>query len=217
MLRIGRRVAGGALTAAMDSRFSLCLCHPRSQPARSDKRIPARASRTSFTVRVRNRLRPPLSLTLASCLIALAPSRKHALLIWLGRYTSPSVLSTELDDVCFVQRCSGNKSGSVAVRLLLCLSASLPVPARRNHGPRIRPPPAYAYRPPPSRAGPSSRRPECRSSRAVHGCACLEIIKPCLQSTASYVCVLITTLEDGAVIEPSRMPFESSCSCLRLS
>ncbi|XP_077538690.1 uncharacterized protein LOC144151494 isoform X3 [Haemaphysalis longicornis] len=49
MLRIGRRVAGGALTAAMDSRFSLCLCHPRSQPARSDKRIPARASRTSFT------------------------------------------------------------------------------------------------------------------------------------------------------------------------
>ncbi|XP_077540512.1 uncharacterized protein LOC144152871 isoform X3 [Haemaphysalis longicornis] len=33
----------------MDSRFSLCLCHPRSQPARSDKRIPTRASRTSFT------------------------------------------------------------------------------------------------------------------------------------------------------------------------
>ncbi|XP_077541527.1 uncharacterized protein LOC144153716 isoform X1 [Haemaphysalis longicornis] len=34
----------------MDSRFSLCLCHPRSQPARSDKQMPARASRTSFTV-----------------------------------------------------------------------------------------------------------------------------------------------------------------------
>ncbi|XP_077542536.1 uncharacterized protein LOC144155142 [Haemaphysalis longicornis] len=33
----------------MDSRFSLCLCHPRSQPTRSDKRIPTRASRTSFT------------------------------------------------------------------------------------------------------------------------------------------------------------------------
>lgn len=58
-----------------------------------------------FQVRVRHRLRPPLSLTLASCLIALAPSRKHALLFWLGRYTSPSVLSTELDDACFVQRC----------------------------------------------------------------------------------------------------------------
>ncbi|XP_077549452.1 uncharacterized protein LOC144162690 isoform X3 [Haemaphysalis longicornis] len=96
-------------------------------------------------------------------------------------------------------------------------SASLPVPARRDHGPRIRPPPAYAYRPPPSRTGPSSRRPECRSSRAVHGCACLEIIKPCLQSTASYLCVLVTTFEDGAVIEPSRMPFESSCPSLRLS
>ncbi|XP_077539528.1 uncharacterized protein LOC144152178 isoform X1 [Haemaphysalis longicornis] len=95
--------------------------------------------------------------------------------------------------------------------------ASLPVPARRNHGPRIRPPPAYAYRPPPSRTGPSSRRPECRSSRAVHGCSCLEIIKPCLRSTASYLCVLVTTLEDGAVIEPSRMPFESSCPSLRLS
>ncbi|XP_077541530.1 uncharacterized protein LOC144153716 isoform X3 [Haemaphysalis longicornis] len=95
--------------------------------------------------------------------------------------------------------------------------ASLPVPARRNHGPRIRPPPAYAYRPPPSRTGPSSRRPECRSRRAVHGCACLEIIKPCLQSTASYLCVLVTTLEDGAVIEPSRMPFESSCPWQRLS
>ncbi|XP_077541749.1 uncharacterized protein LOC144153876 isoform X1 [Haemaphysalis longicornis] len=162
----------------MDSCFSLCLCHPRSQPARSAKRIPTRASRTSFTVRVRHRLRPPLSLTLASCLIALAPSRKHALLFWL---------------------------------------ASLPVPARRNHGPRIRPPFAYAYRPPPSRTGPSSRRPECRSSRAVHGCAGLEIIKPCLQSTASYLCVLVTTLEDGAVIEPSRMPFESSCPSLRLS
>ncbi|XP_077528503.1 uncharacterized protein LOC144140886 isoform X2 [Haemaphysalis longicornis] len=108
-------------------------------------------------VRVRHRLRPPLSLTLASCLIALAPSRKHALLFWLGR---------------------------------------------RNHGPRIRPPPAYAYRPPPSRTGPSSRRPECRSSRAVHGCACLEIIKPCLQSIASYLCVLVTTSEDGAVMEP---------------
>ncbi|XP_077547852.1 uncharacterized protein LOC144160123 [Haemaphysalis longicornis] len=76
--------------------------------------------------------------------------------------------------------------------------ASLPVPARRNHGLRIRPPPAYAYRPPPSRTGPSSRRPECRSSRAVHGCACLEIIKPCLQSTASYLYVPVTTLEDDA-------------------
>ncbi|XP_077539363.1 uncharacterized protein LOC144152045 isoform X2 [Haemaphysalis longicornis] len=129
-------------------------------------------------VRVRHRLRPPLSLTLASCLIALVPSRKHALLFWL---------------------------------------ASLPVPARRNHGPRIRPPPAYAYRPPPSRTEPSSRRPECRSSRAVHGCACLEIINPCLQLTASYLCVLVTTLEDGPVIEPSRMPFESSCPWLRLS
>ncbi|XP_077532761.1 uncharacterized protein LOC144145127 isoform X3 [Haemaphysalis longicornis] len=74
----------------MDSRFSLCLCHPRSQPARSDKRIPTRASRTSFTVRVRHRLRPPLSLTLASCLIALAPSRKHALLFWLGSVPSRS-------------------------------------------------------------------------------------------------------------------------------
>ncbi|XP_077564908.1 uncharacterized protein LOC144180439 [Haemaphysalis longicornis] len=80
---------------------------------------------------------------------------------------------------------------------------------------RSRPPPAYAYRPPPSRTGPSSRRPESRSSRA--GCACLEIIKPCLQWTASYLCVLVTTLEDGAVIEPSRMPFESSCPSLRLS
>ncbi|XP_077552937.1 uncharacterized protein LOC144167602 isoform X2 [Haemaphysalis longicornis] len=84
----------------MDSRFSLCLCHPRSQPARSDKRIP-----TSFlhgmllhslhrrlfqVVRVRHRLRPPLSLTLASCLIALAPSRKHALLFWLGSVPSRS-------------------------------------------------------------------------------------------------------------------------------
>ncbi|XP_077548416.1 uncharacterized protein LOC144161662 [Haemaphysalis longicornis] len=46
--------------------------------------------------------------------------------------------------------------------------------------------------------------------------ACFEIIKPCLQSTASYLCVLVTTLEDGAV-EPSRMPFESSCPSLRLS
>ncbi|XP_077539835.1 uncharacterized protein LOC144152437 isoform X2 [Haemaphysalis longicornis] len=111
----------------MDSHFSLCLCHPRSQPARSDKRYP-----------------------------------------------------------------------------------------RGPHGLPSRPPPAYGYRPPPSRTGPSSRRPECRSSRAVHGCACLEIIKPCLQSTASYLCVLVTTLEDGAVIEPSRMPFESSCPSLRL-
>ncbi|XP_077539443.1 uncharacterized protein LOC144152108 isoform X1 [Haemaphysalis longicornis] len=96
--------------------------------------------------------------------------------------------------------------------------ASLPVPARRNHGPRIRPPPAYAYRPPPSRTGPSSRRPECRSSRAVHGCACLEIETLfAIVQTASYLCVLVTTLEDGAVIEPSRMPFESSCPSLRLS
>ncbi|XP_077541531.1 uncharacterized protein LOC144153716 isoform X4 [Haemaphysalis longicornis] len=74
----------------MDSRFSLCLCHPRSQPARSDKQMPARASRTSFTVRVRHRLRPPLSLTLVLCLIALAPSRKHALLFWLGSVPSRS-------------------------------------------------------------------------------------------------------------------------------
>ncbi|XP_077539834.1 uncharacterized protein LOC144152437 isoform X1 [Haemaphysalis longicornis] len=137
----------------MDSHFSLCLCHPRSQPARSDKRYP----------------RGPHGL----------PSR------YAASQSSPT-------------------------------SASLPVPAKRNHGPRIRPPPAYGYRPPPSRTGPSSRRPECRSSRAVHGCACLEIIKPCLQSTASYLCVLVTTLEDGAVIEPSRMPFESSCPSLRL-
>ncbi|XP_077525882.1 uncharacterized protein LOC144137780 [Haemaphysalis longicornis] len=134
----------------MDSRFSLCLCHPRSQPARSDKRIPTRASRTSFTV------------------------------------------------CCFTVFTDDSSKW-------------------RNHGPRIRPPPAYAYRPPPSRTGPSSRRPECRSSRAVHGCACPEIIKPCLQSTASYLCVLVTTLEDGAVIEPSRMPFESNCPSLRLS
>ncbi|XP_077529963.1 uncharacterized protein LOC144142375 isoform X2 [Haemaphysalis longicornis] len=64
----------------------------------------------------------------------------------------------------------------------------------------------------------SSSRPECRSSRAVRGCcACLEIVKPCSHSTASYLCVLVTTLEDGAVIEPSRMPFESSCPSLRLS
>lgn len=95
---------------------------------------------------------------------------------------------------------------------------SVAVPVLKPLNPvRIRPPPAYAYRPPPNRTGPSSRRPECRSSRAVHGCACLEIIKPCLQSTASYLCVLVTTLEDGAVIEPSRMPFESSCPSLRLS
>ncbi|XP_077562458.1 uncharacterized protein LOC144178459 isoform X2 [Haemaphysalis longicornis] len=90
LLCIGHRVGGGALPAAMDGRFSLCLCHPRSQPARSDNGIPTRASRTSFTVRVRHRLHPPLSPTLVSCLIALAPSRKHALLFWLGSVPSRS-------------------------------------------------------------------------------------------------------------------------------
>ncbi|XP_077530573.1 uncharacterized protein LOC144142752 isoform X2 [Haemaphysalis longicornis] len=53
------------------------------------------------------------------------------------------------------------------------LHASLPVPVRRNPGPRARSPPVYASRQPPSRT--------------------------------------------GAVIEPFRMPFESSCPWMCLS
>ncbi|XP_077562737.1 uncharacterized protein LOC144178622 isoform X2 [Haemaphysalis longicornis] len=127
----------------MDGRFSLCLCYPRSQPARSDDRIPTRASRTSFT-------RP-------------------------FPFQSGVILDPAFD------------------RLL---------PMRTGH----------------RRAGRGRHRDDQNAVRVeLHGCACPEIIKPCLQSTASYLCVPVTTLEDGAVIEPSRMPFESSCPWLRLS
>ncbi|XP_077562457.1 uncharacterized protein LOC144178459 isoform X1 [Haemaphysalis longicornis] len=163
LLCIGHRVGGGALPAAMDGRFSLCLCHPRSQPARSDNGIPTRASRTSFT-------RP-----------------------------FPFLPGVILDPAFG--------------RLL---------PMRTGH----------------RRAGRGRHRDDQNAVRVeLHGCACLEIIKPCLQSlrngdlpkrnifnvscllvqTASYLCVPVTTSEDGAVIEPSRMPFESSCPWLRLS
>ncbi|XP_077539445.1 uncharacterized protein LOC144152108 isoform X2 [Haemaphysalis longicornis] len=127
----------------MDGRFSLCLCHPRSQPARSDKRVPTRASRTSFT-------------------------RPFPFL--------PGVIMVPAFD-----------------RLL---------PMRTGH----------------RRAGRGRHRDVQNAVRVeLYMAAPVLKSKPCLQSTASYLCVLVTTLEDGAVIEPSRMPFESSCPSLRLS
>ncbi|XP_077540924.1 uncharacterized protein LOC144153147 [Haemaphysalis longicornis] len=133
----------------MDSRFSLCLCHPRSQPARSDKRIPTRASRTSFT-----RPFPFLpDVIMVPAFDRLLPMRTGHRRAGRGR----------------------DRDVQNAVRVELYMAA----PVLKSLTPVCnRPPPIYASWLPPWRTVPSSSLHGCRSSRAVRRCVCLGI-KPC--------------------------------------
>ncbi|XP_077539433.1 uncharacterized protein LOC144152095 isoform X4 [Haemaphysalis longicornis] len=129
----------------MDSRFSLCLCHPRSQPARSDKRILTRASRTSFTV----------------CCFSL-----HRRLFQVRPFPFlPGVIMVPAFDRLLPMRTGHRRAGrgrhrdvQNAVRVELYMAA----PVLKSLNPVCnRPPPIYASWLPPWRTVPSS---------SLHGC-----------------------------------------------
>ncbi|XP_077552936.1 uncharacterized protein LOC144167602 isoform X1 [Haemaphysalis longicornis] len=147
----------------MDSRFSLCLCHPRSQPARSDKRIP-----TSFLH----------GMLLHSLHRRLFQVRPFPFL--------PGVIMVPAFDRLLPIRTGHRRAGRGRHRdVQNAVRVELYMAARLGNGDLPK--------------------------RNIFNVICL------LVQTASYLCVLVTTSEDGAVIEPSRMPFESSCPSLRLS
>ncbi|XP_077530935.1 uncharacterized protein LOC144142983 [Haemaphysalis longicornis] len=170
----------------MDSRFSLCLCHPRSQPARSDKRIPTRASRTSFTVCCFTVFTDDSS----KCRHLQRASQKHGTQLCGPRLQIGVVakrpfpfLSGVILDPAFDRRLpmrTGHRRAGRgrhrdvqnAVRVELYMAA----PVLKSLNPVCyRPPPIYASWLPPWRTVPSSSLHGCRSSRAVRRCASLGI------------------------------------------